>query len=935
MTKIVKIAVITLFIILALFFFAPYLLNKAVIKSQIEQQISQKYGVIFESRGNISIRFLPYPKIALNDVIVVNSSDNDKYFSTIQASRLIIRPNFFSVFGGKPKIKGLIFENPVIKSGAIDDDIYKKSSILQEDALTLKANVGNKSNNRIFNFQNSEKEVFNFKNIEFIEFKNGSFVKNNIKGKSVIDLKEVNFLLKNQPKKQKLFIEGYFLSFSLPTAFSLVINANNNKESSLKIQSSIFDLVFSGKFTDSSVDNLLKSNFSGKFHANIFNPKIFLTKYSPKNNLLALKIKATQPLEINADISNDNGNIKASKIMIKSQLLDGIGNIVMDFNLKKPQMIVDFNFNNIDINSIWFFGFLNSDDDIIRDESQIVKNFIANNRNYSMYDGNKSIVLESTIKEALYSDNAILDNLDLTAKIKVKLARYRDGNLRDTNISFSTTNDGNLILESLTSTIEGGLIKAEGLLENDNNILKFIGKIEISATNLSKSLSWLGLNPGNFKPQILSQYNFKANLLTLPNFISFNQINLIVNSADVITGNFLLDDSSVQSVRDVNLSIDYLNYDDYITGDIKNSYLFGGSLLNKVLWLKTTDPNYNINFLFDRLTYKNNNFYNQSLKIIFGQGYLGISDINLSSTNINIKGSINIDIRGADPSLKLVITSNNLQLDSTKNDFGEKFFNLTSLKDFSGKIDINIDNFKLDDLEIKDIKVDGELRNGFVDFKNFDFKIYGGVAKYKGLITFKPTKTINGSLELVGIDNKKFLSNIYDINNVFGASNISAVINSSANNMSEFFTNLNGVAQFISGDVLVVGFGIYDLAVKMAKPQIYLSQLANPNSILFANNSQSSFKSVGGAIEFQKGKKNTKFNIKTSDAGINGVIYGSINEDKIFDASANFIFISGNLQNPIPLNIATNFKGKSGYFEQNTNYSQIEQYLGQQLSINY
>lgn len=113
----------------------------------------------------------------------------------------------------------------------------------------------------------------------------------------------------------------------------------------------------------------------------------------------------------------------------------------------------------------------------------------------------------------------------------------------------------------------------------------------------------------------------------------------------------------------------------------------------------------------------------------------------------------------------------------------------------------------------------------------------------------------------------------------------------------------------------------------MSNPDWYAQELKNPLDILYNKNSQSFLKNAKGAIDI-KGNKIQNFNIETSTLGINGVVSGSFNlEKKYIDSSANFIFISGNNQNPIPINIATNFKGYANNLEKNTNLTQVNQYL--------
>ena len=245
MNKLPKIFIIAFSVVVTLLIILPYSINKAINKSQIEQQLSQKYGVNFKVRGDVVIKFLPIPQISLSDIVVENFITSNKYSSSIKIPQLIIRPKIVSIFSGNTKIKGFIFKNPTIESF----DIAEANNISQANPQEIKENIGSESFNKIFNFQNSGQEVFDFKNIEFIRFENGSFVKNtkqNNKGaKAVIKFSEINFFLANQLKNQKLTIRGDFSSQNTLTTFNLVSYAKSNKDSILTIQSPILNLVLS------------------------------------------------------------------------------------------------------------------------------------------------------------------------------------------------------------------------------------------------------------------------------------------------------------------------------------------------------------------------------------------------------------------------------------------------------------------------------------------------------------------------------------------------------------------------------------------------------------------------------------------------------------------------------------------------------------------
>ena len=428
-------------------------------------------------------------------------------------------------------------------------------------------------------------------------------------------------------------------------------------------------------------------------------------------------------------------------------------------------------------------------------------------------------------------------------------------------------------------------------------------------------------------------------MLILPNFNIFNNLSLAINnSTNIVVGNLKIDDSLGISKSTANLRFNYLKYDDYFLDIGQSPYLSSGSLLKKLLWLNTINSNNDIILSFDQLNYRDNIFDNPSLEIKFRQGYFKLSDLDFLSPTLDFKGNIEVDISSINPTLNINIASDNFQyqnqnlIDKNDEDLGNQFFKLPAINEFSGEIAINIKNLLLNSWQASDVKIAGKIDSAIVNFDNFNLKTYQGEAVYKGSMVFKNAKTINGSVELIGVDAGQVLFNLMNINNISGISNLSAVINSTAENKQAFFKNLDSSGQFIGANIAMKGFGIYDLAFKVAQPKKYQVELGKLNNILYNPDIITTFTNVSGAFAIKKGENQGQLNIQTSSVGINGVVSGAFDiASQSFDSNANFIFISGTRQNQIPLNIAVNFKGSVGAIEKSTNLTQVEQYLNQKL----
>lgn len=926
MNKATRLIIGFLLLFIAVLIVIPFAINTSSLKFQLEQKISQKLGTNFEIKGSVDITFFPTTKVIADNVFVAQLEAKGKYFTNIKVGKLTIKPSIFSLFSHNIKINKIIFDNLNIESSPIitqeNENNKKEDKILAANKKIDISDVKSKTFvNKIFGFENSSNKIFSFKNIKSIEVNNSNFSKKNKTNATIIDFSKINLDIKNNLTKQIFTINGNFLSQNIPTQFKLVANTNKNKDSSLIIQSPIIELSASGRFDNSNISNLVKANFDGKLNAQIIDLKAFLNKYFSKNNALFNKINPTKPIKISAGINSKEGEIKIGNIIINSQLIDGSGQIQANFSNPKASINADFDFNNIDIDSLWFSG---ASDKKKSNSNNAQQEIIVDN-----YDPNKTRIIINS-GENQNKETSIFSNLDLITEINIKTTRYMGANLQDVRLYFIVSDSGDVLLQPLTANIPGGsTLKVTGTIKNQDDTPKFVGDILVSGKNLEQSLSWLKFDLKNLKQGSLASYKLSANLLMMPDFVILSGLILDINNGkNIITGDIKNDDSSGTSNTYSNLRINYFNYDDYFKQDTGSEYLSKGSLLKKLLWLNTISSNRNILLFFDQLIYKNHLFSNQSLKVKLGQGFFKINDFNIMSSSLDVKGDIEFDIRKNKPQLDINIKSKNFSYKNiTDKNFSNQFFSLPSLDEFSGNLAINISNLAIDDWWAKDVKISGKIKDGIASFDSFKLKTYGGDAEYEGIISFKKIKTINGSLSLIGINNQNFLNDLMRFDNVSGISNISAVISSSADNKDSFFKHLDVSAQFISANIIVKSFGIFDLATKMSNPDWYAQELKNPLDILYNKNSQSFLKNAKGAIDI-KGNKIQNFNIETSTLGINGVVSGSFNlEKKYIDSSANFIFISGNNQNPIPINIATNFKGYANNLEKNTNLTQVNQYL--------
>jgi len=190
-------------------------------------------------------------------------------------------------------------------------------------------------------------------------------------------------------------------------------------------------------------------------------------------------------------------------------------------------------------------------------------------------------------------------------------------------------------------------------------------------------------------------------------------------------------------------------------------------------------------------------------------------------------------------------------------------------------------------------------------------------------------KFFSGNAELANVDLAQLLP-IFQIHNVGGKANIAASISTFADRKDFFTKELTSSVKINAASVAVEGFGLADLVKKMFNIKANYNELRTPEKIYENADATTVFKQISGLAEIEKGR-DSKFKLDATGSALNGVISGNFNlYQKQASGLANFIFLTGNKNKQIPINVATAFTGKFGNLQTNTNLDQALQYLGLQ-----
>ncbi|MBU6339742.1 MAG: AsmA family protein, partial [Rickettsiales bacterium] len=952
-----KIVSLTLCAIVLLLFWLPLFLNNAALKFQVEQDVSKALGANFTINSDVEISFLPSLSLSAKNVLLKNYNKKNKIYN-FYAKSAQVELSWFHLLSGNKVVKNLSVSNFILESHYDSDTAIHKddfTDLLSKISTSqTKRNEKEKSSSIIsqISLENLDLSQSNKNSINFT-LKNGKTIfYNQDQEKTELENIDANLTL----KENKIRASGDFINQQIVNNFRFIANFNSSSSwtsSILELSSPIFNLNIKGNFSSEN-NGLLVSDFDGKIEAEIIEPKTFYKNYVSNSESIYNKLKSgTNVIKISGHVKNIGGEATIDELIINSALLNGKGNVELNFAAATPIVDINLDLDNLDLDNIWSSEISSTD---------ATKKITQQNVNPVIFDADNNPLAKeispdaAEVKEShLIADKSRIENkipttnkirnVDLTSEITVKNVKFLGGEIKDVDLYMITSKEGEILILPLIFKIPGeGSFRVMGSLYQSEDNPRIIGTIDVSGKKLSDVFKWLKIESQNLKFDNLQDYILYSNILLTPNNIFLNNLYLnLGNDKSELLGEIKIDSSSKTLQISNKFRISSFNLDDYFLISGQNVYLSSGSLLKKMLWLNDINSNSKLELVFDKLIYKGEEFYNESINLTFGQGYLEINGLKLESDNTSLTTNLKVDIRDNDPRFEIEIVGDKFHYNSTKNIISDnketiansaldQFFALPSLESFNGKISINLGDLILDNVEIKDTKLSGDLKNGNIENAELSFNLYGGNFNYKGLLGLKYSKVINGNLSFNNVALENLLPDLIGVKNISGVTNISASVTTLASKKEEFITNLVSNIKFSSNSPVVDGYGLNDLVKKMFNPNLYSNDLLDLGAILFNPQSKTQFKSADGNIIISKNQDN-KFRINLTGFASNGILSGKLDLPQgEIDALNNIIFLTGNQRKQIPINIATSLKGKFENIAQVTNFNQAEQYLGQKIT---
>lgn len=941
------------FLVFAILLFLPILVNNDALKGNSIKKLREVLGHDVLIKGDMNIELLPTPKIVARDILVLNYRPKGSKYN-------------YNVFIKKAefKLKIFSFDNDILKEvrliSMIMEKIYddKNKNILGSDIQNIKTSMQNKYGSTTSKIDKSSAGI-SFEALSLNKVNKNDFSLNDFPRVSIIDSKVISYDIYSNKREynslnclvdidnSKLKSQGYFAVEDILTSFESklvfedsLLDSNN---SYVQIKSPSLNFRFDG---DLAINKGSGKDFAikGSVISEIKDIRDFYLSYIGAKGGLSKKLKNNTPMiKLSAKISSNKDGSFIEDLTIKSPIVNGKGTASMHKTSTVPIIDVLLDIRDIDIDSMWSTDVLKIDNEGSAEE----------NIGFMFGIDNVETFLADKAPEIRKKD------FDLTLEIKSDLATYKNTTLADLNIYLNSNNYGQLIINPISFRFPGnGRFHANGELNGSSGAPKFVGKINISGDN--PDIIFTQDSNSKLNLDFISKFQLYSNLVLEQNKMNFDNLFINLNNKETeISGDLIYSISNNKPFLKGNFRIDDFDIKHQIKNFNLTKYTKGGSLIEKVFWLNDLSHETDLALKFDKVHYDKEEFLDNSLDLKIKRGSIELENIIFDPAKNDVKANFIVDISQAVPKFdfnikakKLAFLSEDKKLSIPQyvaNKDGvievvnsnpnydpnllirqhsfDQFFNIVSLNGFSGKLNVNIQNFLFKNKSLRNFIVNSKLNNGILDNVLIQGVVDKSSFKYTGSVGLRHTKTISGVATVNNFKIQPIAKDLFNITNIDAMLNASISFSSFGSNREDFAKNIDGELKFSAIAPEITGYGLRDLIRKMFFPKKNLEELKEPEKIINNSEAKTIFRSASGSMVLKKGT--AKIYSKVKGILSNSVLSGNIGLVKgDVSLSFNTVFMTGSKKKLAPISIARNISGNVGNFTYASNYDQIMQYLG-------
>lgn len=825
--------------------------------------------------GKIKLKIFPLPRLVLNDIKGKNLLQNNyKLDFNIKEMNLYI------------SLKSVLANKAIIKKYEIVDSDFT--------IFELQNRNDNKVMEKLFGGLLSKNDSI------LLISKNNSLTVNYVYSKREFSNMNLNINF----TKNNVNIEGDLNSNKQPLEINLAFS--KNKKNNVDLNVDLSSLAFSGNFN--LTGNTDKNEFSGKTKFHVDDLQLFSRTLFSQSSFMYKRVIDNSGLQFNSSFSLQNNILKISDTKLNGINIVADGSMIFYFNENQKNEI-NLNVDNINLDTLITKNLGSSK--LVNEKEINIFGLAENNDNEQNLSNNRY----KTILEEKFNINPTFFN------IKLNNILLNGNTIKNTELNFNSTLNNGFNFTNIKSELPGNTNLS--VMESDNQ-----DKIVVEGQNLNQFLSFL-----RDTKYINNEENVK-NEFYFDGIVNMQNDELFVNNSNFKSKYFNSQNTIEIKLNNgivfmaIKTQVDSLNLADFIKKDNANKSQLSNMLKNKILFIN----NFNLNTFLDlsvgKILYKNFEIKNSNFVLRLSPGILGLNKINL---NEKVKGKIYFDISSKQPILNINLELNDMNFDKNIN-FSKLVFYLPSLDDFYGNIVLSGNNLTFKKQPINVFSFDSKITGGVVNIQNFNVNGFGGECNISGFLDMGFNRKLNLTLNACTANTNNILQAAGNISNVSGLIGFSSILYGEGRNIDLFNKSWIFKSQLIGSGIIVERYGLSKLNSNLFDIQKDENLLKNlkPQNVLFSTDEKTIFESLSGTLQHTM-KNGGQFDFDISRPFINGKLVGNfnfLNGNVNIDMNANFISLSGTLQNTVPLTILSKIVGMTpDGLNIATNFQQVDEYI--------
>ena len=831
------------------------LVDTDALRTQVEKTLKAKTGQEVKV-GAVSIRLLPRPVAYISGLEIVNSKPQEKDIGKVRNPKpelttdlVVLSLDMFTLLDEVPHISGVAMQRPMlvlqrgegnfVQWGWLNKELVKSlfSPAAHAEALSLKFVEGRVA----YREQNGDE----FFSVESLTLEGVTGNAPTFEGEGTFGERVVQFVLDDQTGDTKLAKDA--------TAINLALFTDSKNIAQLK-----GGLVFEGD----------KPMIEGDF--TLSTEDLYPWVYPGQT---AGDGATVYPFQLSGKWSQQADTVEIRDVQLQGLNSAGLGIIAFRWAGWRPDIQLDFRMKAMDYNK-W--------ESLLHD---IVVGTIAESRPDGAYgmEGSTGNPLVQNFNLLLYLD---VDNLIMGAQTLENTqvqAALADGAL--------TVNQFNIQMPGQSELTLFGVVSPGG-----TGGLRFEGSMEMQGKSLRDMLTVFEETAKELPEASFGEFSTRSNIFISSEQLRLSEAQTKINDLTLSGGLVAYFDAQPRVEADVKLKDINFDYFRDVWREThkeagKGDYFLKFDRSASYNWLNKIRAAVDFKVTVDGFTFFEKEGSTANFRLFAKRGEIGLYNVRMTYPTGDLDANISMNVRKGSPEFSVVLNTDEVNTDyflplsevgyetppetgvPQKRVWSEELVNMQMLEGFNANYDLTISSLTHRGMPIKDVKFQGELSNGALNFKNTSFACWGGKCSVTGLIYGGKVPGINTSFTMYNLELKDVLRTLTGHQNISGRVSLTGTLSTTGVNYQSWAQQADANIVFSGRNVAVEGMnlrGVLDV-VKVSRTAADVFNNAN----LALRDGVTDF-SIEGSLNAKEGRVRTP-GIKMTSSLASGTLNAEVN----------------------------------------------------------